>query len=141
VATETRSTRAPRWRHALSYEIVARELRRVRPCSVTITRVGRLTFNASAYDRVQAGGGSVLLLWDVAAQRIGIQPCGGDDRAFVVYPHRQGRSAGFMVRRFFDQIGYPYRQGTRRFPVVWNAALGLFEFPLIPTDARAGDTP
>jgi hypothetical protein len=121
----------------MAYEVFSRNsIQRQGAPAVSFMQIGRISFNKAAAKIFQDQGAEhVVLLWDSAANKVAIRPISKTDpRAYKL--NRTGRegkgsSVGFSAVTFFDHIGFDYKNGTRSFPVEWNAEQGMLEIKLV----------
>ena len=114
----------------MPFEIYTREFVRSSEPKVTVTNLGRFSINnsASALLKKNTPTESVLLLWDKATNRVGIQPVKkGDHRSYPLKAYGpKGRSGtGFSAVTFLNFINYDWSQ-TRSYPVEWTENMLTF---------------
>lgn len=118
----------------MAFEVFTRDFVRTTAPKVTITSLGRFAINNTASTMLRGDGDHfVLLLWDKASNRVGIQPTKKEDTR--TYPLKaygpKGRSGtGFSAVTFLNFINYDWSK-TRSFSVGWSASdkMLIFEIP------------
>lgn len=124
----------------MAFEVFTRNFTRTTAPKVTITNFGRIAINNSASDKLAKNhDGFVVLLWDKATNRVGIQPVKREDTR--TYPLKaygpKGRSGtGFSAVTFLNFINYDWSE-TRSFPAEWNQTENMLIFG-IPQEHLTG---
>ena len=112
----------------MGYEVFSRKTSRAGTPMLTISKLGRISFNKHATNRLSKDVVEfVILLWDKEARRIAIRPISKKEpRAYRVTYGIKGNGAGFSAKTFFDFIEYDYTE-SRSFPVEWNDQENMYE--------------
>ncbi len=112
----------------MGYEIFTRKIRKLATPAVTITKLGRISFNKSATRPLEAQAvENVLLLWDADKQQIAVRPITKkDSRSYKLSYGAKGNGAGFSAKTFLDYIGLDYST-SRTVLIEWNDSESMFE--------------
>jgi hypothetical protein len=115
----------------MAYEVFERVIKRVTTPMLSISSLGRLSFNTAASDMLhRMAVADVLLMWDRENRKIAIRSINKkDDRSYRMRFSRRNKAAGFAAKAFLEYIGYDYSE-SRSFPCVWNEDQGMFEISL-----------
>lgn len=105
----------------MPWEVYEKVVRRSTSPMLTISKLGRLSFNAPAADVLTKHGMThVLLLWDKTEHRIGIRAVAKkDSRSYILHFAPKNAHAGFAAKTFLDHISYDFSH-TKGFPCEWN---------------------
>lgn len=111
----------------MAWEIYEKRVRRSTSPTLTISKLGRVTFNAAATDVLKAQKASnVLLLWDKEARKIGVRVATKKDtRTYTVNYANSVNSAGFAAKTFLRYISYNDKE-TKAYPCEWDAKDNAF---------------
>lgn len=112
----------------MPYEIFTRKIRKMRTPAVTITKLGRLSFNKAATASFEKNAvENVLLLWDAEKHQFGVRVITKKDtRSYRLTYGAKGNGAGFSAKTFFDYIGLDYSE-SRAMSAEWNDQEMMFE--------------
>jgi len=115
----------------MAWEIYEKDSRRSTSPAITISKLGRVSFNAAAADILaKASVSNVLLLWDKEALKVGVRVVPKKDaRSYNVHYASKNSSAGFAAKTFLHYIEYDYAE-TKAYPCVWNEKESTFEVQL-----------
>jgi hypothetical protein len=115
----------------MGWEIYEKVVRRSTSPILTISKLGRLSFNsASTETLVKYSVTHVLLLWDKAANKIGIRSAGKkDQRAYSLHFAAKNANSGFAAKTFLHHISYDYSTTKSFFPR-WNEKENTFEIDI-----------
>jgi hypothetical protein len=124
----------------MPFELFTRTFTKTSAPKVTISGFGRIALNKAAVDVLTKGGtGFIVLLWDRAARKVGIQPIAKETaHTYSLKSYGPGGKAGtgFSAVTFLNFINYDWSQ-TRSFGAEWNAADNMLVFG-IPQEHLAG---
>jgi hypothetical protein len=122
---------------AMGWEVYEKVVRRSTSPILTISKLGRLSFNSASTEvLVKHSVTHVLLLWDRAANKIGIQSAGKKDpRAYTLHFAAKNANSGFAAKTFLHHITYDYN-ATKSFVPQWNEKESMFEVD-IPAESFA----
>jgi hypothetical protein len=124
----------------MPFEVYTRSFVKTSAPKITISGFGRIALNKSAADALTKGGtGFIVLLWDKATNRIGIQPVAKESTN--TYPLKSygpsGKTGtGFSAVTFLNFIDYDWSE-TRSFAAEWSAKDKMLIFS-IPQEHLAG---
>jgi hypothetical protein len=112
----------------MPWEIYEKVVRRSTSPTLTISKLGRMTFNAAATEVLKTQKASlVLLMWDKEARKIGVRLAAKKD-AHTIYTVNyavKNNSAGFAAKTFLRYISYDDRQ-TKAYPCEWDPKENAF---------------
>jgi hypothetical protein len=116
----------------MAWEVYERVVRRSTVPRLTISKLGRISFNAAATDTLAKSNVShVLLLWDREARKVGVRAVGKkDSRSYSVHYAAKNASAGFAAKTFLDFIHYNFSK-TQGFLCHWNDKESTFEAEIL----------
>ena len=125
----------------MAYEVFERIIKRVTSPMLTISSLGRLSFNTAASETLHKKAVvDVLLMWDKESRKMAIRSINKkDDRSYRMRFSRRNKAAGFAAKAFLEYIGYDY-SASKAFPCVWNEDQGMFEISL-PAEALKPSSP
>jgi hypothetical protein len=118
----------------MAFEVYTRQFTRTTEPKITITNLGRFSINNSASTLLKKHpltSDAVLLLWDKAANKVGIRPVRkSDNRAYPLKAYGpKGRSGtGFSAVPFLNFLNYNWSE-TRSYPVEWVEGMLVFSIP------------
>jgi hypothetical protein len=121
----------------MPWEIYEKVVRRSTSPTLTISKLGRLSFNAAAAETLTKNSvNNVLLLWDKEAHKIGIRAVSKKDaRSYTLHYAAKNANAGFAAKTFLCHINYNYRD-TKAFPCHWNDKESTYEVD-VPAESFA----
>jgi hypothetical protein len=113
------------------YEIIDRKIVYRGSPMITVTTVGRLSFNKGAAEIIKKEAiENVLLLYDKERRYIGIRSIAKKDpRSYQIHWNKRGDGAGFSATTFLKIIEYSASE-TRTFPLLWDEHQQMFEIAL-----------
>ncbi|SPF44660.1 hypothetical protein SBA1_550025 [Candidatus Sulfotelmatobacter kueseliae] len=118
----------------MAFEVYTRTYVRTTSPKVSVSNFGRIGINNSASDFLtKTHSGFVILLWDKATNRVGIQPVKKeDDKTYPIkaYGPKGKGGTGFSAVTFLNFIRYDWTK-TRSFPAEWlaNESMLVFTIP------------
>lgn len=125
----------------MPFEVYTREFVRSTEPRVTITNLGRFSVSNGAVELLKKHGttDTVLLFWDRATSRIGIQGTKkGDRRSYTMKASGpNGRSGtGFSAVTFLNHINYDWSK-SHSFFAEWSEKENMLTF-VVPSELLAG---
>jgi len=112
---------------AMGWEIYKPERTITDGPSVTVSNLGRVSFNRTAAKTLRAQGKpKVLLLWDKETSSVGIRPTDVQEGTYALNPEAT-ITLTFSCVSFLNYIGYDWTR-TRSFPASWDKKQGMFVF-------------
>ncbi len=119
----------------MAFEVYTREYVRTTSPKVSISTFGRISLNRSATEFLsKTYTGFVILLWDKATNRVGIQAAKKeDDRTYSLkaYGPKGKTGSGFSAVTFLNFIKYDWSK-TRSFTAEWSASDNMLVFGILP---------
>jgi hypothetical protein len=115
----------------MPYEVYEKVVKRMTSPTMTISKLGRLSFNAAAAETLRKHAiETVLLLWDANALKVAIRSVGKkDSRAYTVRYAQKYRLAGFAAKTFLNHIKYDFST-TAQYPCTWEENDEMYEVQL-----------
>jgi hypothetical protein len=115
----------------VGYEIYEKVVTRSSSPQISISKLGRLSFNSGAAKVLEKNAVEhVLLLWDKDARRMAVRSITRKDaRAYVVRFGMKNKLAGFAAKTFLVHINYDFST-TGSYPCTWNEKESMFEIDL-----------
>jgi hypothetical protein len=112
----------------MAWEVYEKIIRRSTSPTLTISKLGRISFNSAAAETLAKQSVShVLLLWDKDAHKIGVRVVAKkDSRSYNVHYAPKNSSAGFAAKTFLHHIGYDYGT-TKGYPCRWIEKESTYE--------------
>jgi len=126
----------------MPFEPYVREVVRTTEPKISISTFGRISLNRGATEFVtKTYSGGVVLFWDKATNRVGIQTAKkSDDKSRVynlkAYGPKGKTGSGFSAVTFLNFIQYNWSK-TRSFDVEWSATDNMLVFT-IPAEYLTG---
>jgi hypothetical protein len=122
-----------RRKHTLGYEVYEKVVRRTTSPTMTISKLGRLSFNAAAAETLHKSAVEyVLLLWDKDARKVAVRSTAKKDaRAYTIRYAAKYKLAGFAAKTFLNHIQYDFTT-TNQYPCTWDEQSEMYEVQLPP---------
>jgi hypothetical protein len=112
----------------MAWEVYEKIARRSTSPTLTISKLGRISFNSAATEVLTKHSVThVLLLWDKAANKIGVRSVAKKDpRSYSLHYGAKNAHAGFAAKTFLLHINYNYIE-TKNFSTQWNEKEHTYE--------------
>jgi hypothetical protein len=123
----------------MPFELFTRDFVKTTAPKITISGFGRIALNKGAAELVsKSGTGFIVLLWDKATRRVGIQAAKETANSYPLkaYGPSGKTGTGFSAVTFLNFINYDWSQ-TRSFSAAWNATDNMLIFG-IPQEHLSG---
>jgi hypothetical protein len=115
----------------LGYEVYEKVVKRMTSPTLTISKLGRLSFNAAAAEMLRKNAVEyVLVLWDKDTRKVAVRSTAKKDpRAYTIRYAQKYRLAGFAAKTFLNHIQYDFTE-THQYPCTWNEQDDMYEIQL-----------
>jgi hypothetical protein len=122
-----------RRKYTLGYEVYEKVIRRTTSPTLTISKLGRISFNAAAAETLHKSAVEyVLLLWDKDARKVAVRSTTKKEpRAYTIRYAAKHKLAGFAAKTFLNHIQYDFST-TNQYPCTWDEQSEMYEVQLPP---------
>jgi hypothetical protein len=115
----------------MAYEVYEKVVKRTTSPTMSISKLGRISFNAASTETLRKNAIEyVLLLWDKDTRKIAVKSTSKKDaRCYVLRFTQKNRMSGFAAKTFLNHIEYDFTE-SHQYPCSWNDREDMFEVQL-----------
>jgi hypothetical protein len=115
----------------MAYEVYEKVVKRTTSPTVSISKLGRISFNAASTETLRKNAIEyVLLLWDKDTRKIAVKSTSKKDaRSYVLRFTQKNRMSGFAAKTFLNHIEYDFTV-SHQYPCTWNDHEDMMEIQL-----------
>lgn len=113
----------------MAYVVYEKVVKRTTSPTVSISKLGRISFNAASTETLRKNAIEyVLLLWDKESRKVAVKSTSKKDtRSYTLRFTQKNRMSGFAAKTFLNYIEYDFTE-SHQYPCTWSEREDMFEF-------------